>query len=99
MRESRENARYLPGVALPDALEVTDDLAAALHGADLALLAVPAQSTRELAVRLSPLLGGGVESKEGEPQDAPHSNSQLPTLVVIAAKGLEVGSGRRMTEV
>jgi len=41
---ARENARYLPGIALPDAVAVTGDAGAALDGAALALLVVPAQA-------------------------------------------------------
>jgi glycerol-3-phosphate dehydrogenase (NAD(P)+) len=41
---ARENARYLPGIALPDGLAVTADAAAALDGAALALMVVPAQA-------------------------------------------------------
>ncbi len=40
---ARENTRYLPGTRLPDALAVTADAGAALHGAGLALMVVPAQ--------------------------------------------------------
>jgi len=43
MRAARENAAHLPGRALPPELEITADAAAALDGADLALLVVPAQ--------------------------------------------------------
>jgi len=39
-----ENARYLPGVALPAAVRVTADAAEALDGAAIALIAVPAQA-------------------------------------------------------
>jgi glycerol-3-phosphate dehydrogenase (NAD(P)+) len=38
---------YLPGIALPDALRATADASAALDGADLVVLAVPAQTLRE----------------------------------------------------
>src|SRR5437588_12124163 len=44
MHESRENARYLQGVPLPEALRVTSDLAAAAHDGALVVLAVPAQA-------------------------------------------------------
>ena len=44
---SRENPDYLPGITLPDALRATADPAEALDGADLVVLAVPAQSLRE----------------------------------------------------
>ena len=43
----RENPAYLPGIKLADALRVTSDPAEALDGADLVVLAVPAQSLRE----------------------------------------------------
>lgn len=45
IQAARENQRYLPGVALHPAIQVTAD-AAALAGADLWLLVVPAQHLR-----------------------------------------------------
>lgn len=66
MADARENARYLPGVALPDALAVTSDISAALAplSADparaLIILGVPVAgldaTCRDLAARL-PALG------------------------------------------
>lgn len=57
---ARENARYLPGIALPDGIAVTKDLAAALDGAAIALLVVPAQALRgvlgAMPAALPPLL-------------------------------------------
>ena len=52
---SRTNARYLPGVALPPALEVQPDLAAAIRGAADVLIAVPSQAFRSLLEALAPL--------------------------------------------
>lgn len=49
---ARENARYLPGIALPAALRITADAAEALHGATLALLVVPAQHLRAVLAAL-----------------------------------------------
>ena len=43
---TRVNERYVPGTHLPDPLQVTADLAQALEGADLVVLAVPAQALR-----------------------------------------------------
>lgn len=43
----RENARFLPGVPLPDALGVSSDAATVLHGASVVLLVTPAQKTRD----------------------------------------------------
>ncbi len=65
---ARENARYLPGIGLPDAVAVTADAAVALDGAALALLVVPAQALArvlaDLPVRAVPLLAccKGVEA-------------------------------------
>ncbi len=44
MQESRENARYLDGVKLPDALEVKASSDIALAGLDLVCLAIPSKS-------------------------------------------------------
>jgi glycerol-3-phosphate dehydrogenase (NAD(P)+) len=49
---SRENRRYLPGHALPAAVIVTSDLAAALEGCELALLAVTTAGLRDGLQRL-----------------------------------------------
>ncbi len=49
MRATRENRRYLPGHRLPDAVDVCDDVAAALSGADLALIATPLAGLRATA--------------------------------------------------
>ena len=45
--EIHENPRYLPGLTLPPTLTATADVAAALDGADLVVLSVPAQTLRE----------------------------------------------------
>ncbi|MBT4821779.1 MAG: NAD(P)-dependent glycerol-3-phosphate dehydrogenase, partial [Lentisphaerae bacterium] len=49
---ARENERYLPGVPLPDALSVSADLSEAVYGAELIVLAPPAQHMGELLCRL-----------------------------------------------
>jgi glycerol-3-phosphate dehydrogenase (NAD(P)+) len=80
---SRENADYLPGAALPPGLEITADLPAALTGADVLLIACPVQALGETAARLRAALG----------------SSAAPRLVVSLAKGLELGTHRRPSEV
>lgn len=80
MAETRENARYLPGVPLDPALAVTADADEALAGAETALLAVPAQALRAAL----PLLAGRI---------AP----AVP--LVLCAKGIEVASGKVLSEV
>ncbi|MBL9203272.1 MAG: NAD(P)-dependent glycerol-3-phosphate dehydrogenase [Opitutaceae bacterium] len=47
----RENADYLPGIALPPALRITSELPAEVASADVVLLACPAQALRETCAR------------------------------------------------
>jgi glycerol-3-phosphate dehydrogenase (NAD(P)+) len=49
---AHENTRYLPGIRLPDSLTSEADLAAAVSGTDLLVLAVPSQAMRAVAVQL-----------------------------------------------
>ncbi|HEX4658096.1 MAG TPA: 2-dehydropantoate 2-reductase N-terminal domain-containing protein, partial [Streptosporangiaceae bacterium] len=59
INESRENSAYLPDIMLPDALRATADVEEALDGADLVVLAVPAQSLRENLAAWTPMLPRG----------------------------------------
>ena len=52
MRKSRKNAAYLPGIALPESLRLTDDLED-LRECDLLLIVTPSKALREVAARLS----------------------------------------------
>ncbi len=79
IRRDRVNARYLPDLRLPDSLHPTADLAAALAGAGLIVVAVPTQAVREA-------LGTLAARSQGVP-------------LLVAAKGLERGSGLRLSEV
>jgi glycerol-3-phosphate dehydrogenase (NAD(P)+) len=56
INELHENPRYLQGITLPRTLTATADVAAALDGADLVLLAVPAQTVREQLAAWRPLI-------------------------------------------
>jgi glycerol-3-phosphate dehydrogenase (NAD(P)+) len=51
----RRNARYLPGVDFPPALELQHDLAAAIDGADDVLIVVPSQAFRAVLEGLADL--------------------------------------------
>ncbi len=46
MTAERENRRYLPGLRIPDAVELTGDVAAAVDGATLIVSAMPCQFIR-----------------------------------------------------
>jgi glycerol-3-phosphate dehydrogenase (NAD(P)+) len=55
MAHQRENRRYLPACAFPEAVQVTADLRAALAGADLAIVAAPLAGLRPLLQQLKTL--------------------------------------------
>ncbi len=50
-----ENSRYLPGIALPESLRATGNLAEALAGADLVLVVVPSHAFTQTLHTLAPL--------------------------------------------
>lgn len=54
----RENTRYLPGVIVPPAVEVTASLEGAVHGADAVIFAVPSHAFREVLQLSLPFLSG-----------------------------------------
>jgi glycerol-3-phosphate dehydrogenase (NAD(P)+) len=54
----RENRKYLPGIRVPDRVEVTADLERALASDDL-IVAAPSRGVRELRDRMAPLLRAG----------------------------------------
>jgi glycerol-3-phosphate dehydrogenase (NAD(P)+) len=51
---AHENARYLPGVALPDSLRASSDLAATVAGADWLLVVTPSHAFGETLRALAP---------------------------------------------
>lgn len=74
LQTERENKKYLSGVALPESLLITCDMAEAITGADLALLVVPSPYLRQTAQLIAPLIASntpilvctkGIESKTG----------------------------------
>jgi glycerol-3-phosphate dehydrogenase (NAD(P)+) len=79
----RENADYLPGVALPPELGVEADLGTAASGAEAVFLACPSQALRETAARLGPALAVRAGARK----------------VVNLAKGLEGGTHLRPSQV
>lgn len=79
----RENAEYLPGIALPASMIVTSDLAGSLRQAEVIVLACPAQALRETCARIAACL-------------AP---TPAARFVVSLAKGLEAGTHLRPAEI
>jgi glycerol-3-phosphate dehydrogenase (NAD(P)+) len=59
MARDRVNERYMPGVRLPDGLEIEHDFARAVAEADQLLVVVPSHAFREVLERARPLLRSG----------------------------------------
>ena len=78
--QTRENVRYFPGMKLPDNLLFTADACEGLTGADIVVLALPAQVLRSQLQLFARFI-------------EPHA------FLVSLAKGLETGTGMRMSQV
>jgi glycerol-3-phosphate dehydrogenase (NAD(P)+) len=83
MQQTRSNARYLPGFAFPQSVQITGDLDLATNGAQLLLLVVPSSGLREVLKKLrggkTPLVWG---SKGFEANSA-----KLPHEIVEEERG------------
>jgi len=58
MESARANERFLPGIEFPDALAVSADPSSAAEGVDLAVVVVPTQFLRGVAMRFEDALPG-----------------------------------------
>jgi glycerol-3-phosphate dehydrogenase (NAD(P)+) len=79
----RENVEYLPGIHLPEAIQITESLENALVAAEIIMLACPAQVLRATAQRV----------RKAAVQPARCS------MVISLAKGLELGTHLRPSEI
>lgn len=59
LREKREHASKLPGVKLPESMEITTDLEYSLKDKELVVLAVPSPFTRNTARSMKPYVADG----------------------------------------
>ena len=59
LNEKREHASKLPGVHIPEEVEITTDLKGCLEDADVAVLAVPSPFTRSTAKQMAPFVKDG----------------------------------------
>jgi glycerol-3-phosphate dehydrogenase (NAD(P)+) len=80
---TRENADYLPGIKLPLSIQIGHELTPVLMEADVIILACPSQALRETCERVKANLGLATQLK----------------LIVSLAKGLELGTHLRPSEV
>jgi glycerol-3-phosphate dehydrogenase (NAD(P)+) len=106
MARERTNQRYLPGVRLPEGLEIEHDLAQAVGRADHLLIVVPSHAFREVLQRIRPMLRPGqrvawaTKGFELESGKLPHEvalevlGPDVPTAVLSGPTfAREVGAG------
>ena len=55
-----ENARYLPGISLPESLKASSDMAETVHDADFILVVTPSHAFKETVLALAPYRKSGV---------------------------------------
>ena len=91
MRSSRENDVYLPGFRLPDHVEIGDQIAAALEGADIVLGVVPSRHARGIYSAMLPHLAPSmilVSATKGLEQGTLLRMSEVAGQVVAAKMAL-----------
>lgn len=86
----RENQRYLPGRRLPSSLLITPDLAEAVAGASLVVLALPTATIREVAERARPALATGAVAVCASKGLEAHSHLTLDRVLAEALPGTAV---------
>jgi len=77
---NRTHEKKLPGIEIPEKINITNDLSEAIDGAAYTVLAVPAQKVRAVCESIEKTIG-------------------IPGKYINLAKGVEIGSLRRMSEV
>ncbi|MBS9337661.1 NAD(P)H-dependent glycerol-3-phosphate dehydrogenase [Fructobacillus parabroussonetiae] len=82
INERHQNDRYLPGAKLEDNLQATDQMAAAVSGADIVLFVVPTKAIRQVAKQLAAILLANKQS----------------VILAHAAKGLEQKTHLRISQ-
>lgn len=85
------NTRYLPGVVLPKHIRATGDLAAAVKGASLIIIAVPSHVVQRVTESLRPHLGKGAlvlnVAKGVDPVTLRPLVRSIQSLLPVSARG------------
>lgn len=96
MRAGRENASYLPGVALPEPLELSDRWADAAGASEVVVMAVPSRFARSAMTPAAPAIGAGttlISVTKGIEEDSLKTMTAMLAEIVPAARRLAVLSG------
>jgi glycerol-3-phosphate dehydrogenase (NAD(P)+) len=96
IRAQRENAAYLPGVALPESIEIGDRWTDAAKASETVLMAVPSRFARAAMTPVGLALGAGVtlvSVTKGIEEDSLSTMTAMLAEVAPAAKRIAVLSG------
>jgi glycerol-3-phosphate dehydrogenase (NAD(P)+) len=96
MRAQRENTLYLPGVALPESIELSGRWAEAAGASEAVLMAVPSRFARAAMTPVGPALGAGailISVTKGIESDSLKTMTAMLAEVAPAVKSLAVLSG------
>ena len=80
VNNTRENTDYLPGVSIPQNIQITTDLEESIKDSSVIVLAVPSQAIRGICKQIKPFVNKN-------------------QILVDVAKGLEKGTGLRLSQV
>lgn len=89
IRELRENREFLPGIALPDSLQITSSVEAAAAWAEVYVAAVPSKFVRSTMMRFAPYMKKGaviVNVAKGLEEDGLLRLSEVITQTVEGCK-------------
>jgi glycerol-3-phosphate dehydrogenase (NAD(P)+) len=101
MRARRENAAYLPGVALPESIELSDRWTEAAGASDAVLMAVPSRFARAAMTPVGPTLAADailISVTKGIEEGSLKTMTAMLAEVAPAAKRLAVLSGPSFAE-
>lgn len=88
LRETRENAAYLPGCRIPDSVRITSDLAEAARGAACVILCTPSMAAEETAASLAPYLEKNAVVVSASKGLASHGGLRLSEVIGEALSGV-----------
>ena len=86
LNEKREHESKLPGVRIPEEVEITTDLEGCLRDVDVAVLAVPSPFTRSTAKQMAPFVKEGqiIVNVAKRYTSSPYSVSHVSLLVKMS---------------
>jgi glycerol-3-phosphate dehydrogenase (NAD(P)+) len=77
IHQSRMNARYLPGIAVPEEIALEPDFRSAVEDAEFVVMAVPSKALRETAAKLKEFTGGVVSVVKGVEHETGRTMTQI----------------------